>query len=257
MSIHNNWFAQHGPELLIGAGLGMSLGAAVTAFIAAPKVKAAVDKLKEENEGKAPTKEVIKATWKPMILPVGLEIGAIALTVTGAAMRYKRGAIAAAACAVAENTTLLYKKKMEEVLPEKDLKKIKQAVADEKAKETVEKVDIEGQKYIPVIENGRTLFIDGFTGQVFYHDIDKVRNAINLFKEEVIEQAGEDPVPLNDFYDLLGLRHCEVGDKFGFYYDATTGRIKNIDVTFGYAGVDGDRYSAHVLNYEAYLLEPF
>lgn len=252
-----NWFQQHAPELLIGSGLAAGLGATATAFIVAPKVKDAVDKIKSENDGKAPVKEVIKATWKPMILPVALEATSIALTITGAAMRYKRGALAAAACVAAENTALLYKRKMEEILPEKDVQKIKQAVADEKAKEAVEKHDPDKESYVPVVENGRTLFIDGFTGQIFYHDIDKVRNAIRLFQEQVIEQAPDAPVELNDFYDLLGLRPCKVGYQYGFYVDAETGRVKNLDVTFGYAGVDGDRYSAHVLNYEAYLLDPF
>lgn len=250
----SDFIEKHIPEILIGTGISLSIGALITGIVNAPKVEAALQKKHEETgKEKLTVKETIKAVAKPMIAPVAMEVASAALIITGASMRYKQSMGLAAACVAMEKSSELYQSKVKELVGEEKEAEIKKEVSKAKNEAVKEQVITAVQKNV-VPGRGDTLFVDSFSGQLFYSDMDTVKDAINEYNA-MVNNAGGDMVPLNDFYDLLGLRSCNVGYVVGFGTDPNMGGIKLMNARFDASGDRQNETLYWTIDYDPILLD--
>lgn len=248
-----DFIAKKGPEILIGLGVASSIAAAVTAFFAAPKIEAKLNAKREElGTEKLDTKTIIKTSAKDLILPVALETTAVASIITGACIRYKRGAIAAAAAFEATNALSLYKQKAREVLSTSQAAEVNTQVAKAKAA-SVEPPSEEKKKDMPVIRNGTTLFIDQMTGQMCYNNLDIIKAKTNEFNKWVVEGGGKE-FPLNDWYEMIGMRSCHYGDVHGGYIDEYYNRAHLHEPEFTPYIDERDNSTYIVITYDGHYL---
>lgn len=246
----SDFIEKHIPEILIGTGISLSIGALITGIVNAPKVEAALQKKHEETgKEKLTVKETIKAVAKPMIAPVAMEVASAALIIAGASMRYKQSMGLAAACVAMEKSSELYQSKVKELVGEEKEAEIKKEVTKKKAEDSVPPMV---NQVAPIVRNGTTLFQDSLSGQFFYSELEDVERTINTFNKYVLDSEGEE-VPINDFYDMLGIENCGAGYCLGFGADEN-GRIRTLNARMDSKGNAETGFLYWVIDYDPMYL---
>lgn len=160
----------------------------------------------------------IKSAY-PYYIPAAVcGAGTVAAIVANSYLNYKEIAAISATAAYAFKNRKILGDKIREIVPEKELKKVKEALALKTAREdppfNLECVELTG--------NGDLLCIEGYSGRWFRSSEEAVAKAEEQFNE--LFNTNE-YVSLNDFYRLLGIEETHFGYQFGWakspdYYDS-------------------------------------
>lgn len=157
------------------------------------------------------TKETIALVWKhyvPVVLMAGLTVGAV---VTSHTIQSKRNAILAGLLTTSQKALEDYQTKTEEVVGKSKAEKIKEELAGDKL--TKNPID---ESQIIATGFGDSLCYDVLTDRYFKSNYDKVNQAADRFNYELIMDNNK---PLNEFYSLLNIPSCGLGEVVGWRSD--------------------------------------
>lgn len=184
----------------------------VLAVKATPKALMLIDAKKEElNVDKLTPAETVKATWKCYIPAAVSGTVSVACIIGANSVNAKRNAALAAAYKLSETAFSEYKDSVIETIGEKK----ERAVRDKVSEKQLEKNPI-SQHEVIVTGKGQTLFYDPHSGRYFYSDLEKIKRAENKLNKDIITDAFDAGVTLNDFYDEIGLPGTATGDALGW-----------------------------------------
>lgn len=197
---------KHSPEILVGMGIVGMVTTTVLAVRATPKAL----KLMEEKKAKT-AKEIVKATWKCYIPSVVTGAVSIACIVGASRINAKRNAALFTAYTLAETGLKEFKDKVTETVGEKKEKAIEDAIA----KDHIDSHPIVNSEVV-ITGAGDTLCYDTTTSRYFMSNIEKLRRAENNLNARLLQEMY---IPLNDYYDEIGLPPCEIGNDIGWNMD--------------------------------------
>lgn len=208
---------KHSPEILMGFGIAGMLTSTVLAVKGTIKATKHMEKRNEEEKVKNENfkcfqwKQVVKETWKyyiPSAVTAGVSITCL---VGSSKVSSKRNAVLATAYKIAESAHREYREKVIETIGEKKEELVREKIVKDKMEENPV-----NNNTIIMTGNGETLFFDAWSGRYFKSDIEKVKKAENLLN---LNLRNENYISLNEFYDLIGLEHNELGYILGWSID--------------------------------------
>lgn len=198
------------PTILTAIGVVGVAGTAVLTWKAAVKATDVVNIEQTEKDAPLSKAEKFSITWKLYIAPFVAGTLTCAAIVGANRISAKRAAAIAGVLALTQDDLKTYKEKVEERLSGPQNKKLKDELAEEKAKNAInDAVD-------PIlVGEGDVYCIEAYTGRPFSSSREKIIRAENEFNRRMLR--GDDALCLSEFYDLLrGLDHTAVSDQFGW-----------------------------------------
>ena len=199
--------ARHAPELLTGFGIAGMFTAVIFAARATPKAVKLIEERKAEKRGELTKAETVQTAWKCYIPTAAACIGAVACFISANTVHTKRSAALTAAYALSESAFLDYRQKVVDTVGEKKEELIHTTVVQDNIDKTPP-----SKSEVIITGNGDTLCYDAFAGRYFHSDKSKIDRAVNELNRIILS---EDFASLNDFYDLIGLKHTELGNGLG------------------------------------------
>ena len=206
---------KNSPVILTTLGVVGVVSTAVSAVSATPKalkvIEAAgpIEDFKTwEKEKKTEFVKDLGLIYLPSIVIGGTTILCI---VSANHIASKRTLALASLYSLAEKNLDRYKLKADEIIGEKKMQKVKDAVEIEKA----DAFDVE-QEIIHTTGKGNNLCFETFTGRYFRSDIETIRKTINDMNFELLNSMC---LSLNSFYAELGLPRIDIGDEVGWTAD--------------------------------------
>ena len=208
---------KHQREIFLGTQIAGTIMTGVLCWRAAKKADDVLEKHRDKmetidkNDKEARKKETMETVkdMAPIILPPVLT-GAVTIgcAVGGYKASSKQIAALSAAYALSEKALEKYTDKAEEMFGKKKAMSVKDEVNQDKVNEHPPKSDT-------IINTGRgqVLCYDDYSGRYFYSDPESIRKVVNDINEELMDAYY---VPLNEFYDGLGLENVRMGDDLGF-----------------------------------------
>lgn len=220
-----NKMVKHSPEILTGLGIAGMITTTVLSVKATPK---ALQIMAEEQERRKfegeteeyellPAKDVVKLTWRCYIPAAVTGVASIACLIGASSVNTKRNAALAAAYALSDSTLREYKEGVFKSIGEKKEHTVCDKVSEEKVKSN------------PVIttevfltEKGNTLCYEPISGRYFKSDKDKIMRAQNDLNKDILSDAFNTGVSLNQLYYEIGLPKTSMGDNVGWNLDTGT-----------------------------------
>ncbi len=201
---------QNSPTILSGIAV---MGVAATAVLAARAAVNADKRLHPEagmpGSGKPEPDgffEQTKAVWT-LYIPAGLSgLATIACIIGANQIGARRSAAMVAAYSLVDQSFREYKDKVVEQLGKAKEQKIGDAIMEDRIKQ-------DSEKQVVIIGTGDQPCFDAFTGRYFRSDMESIRRAENEINRRVLSEYG---VPLDDFYELLGLESTLAGQTLGW-----------------------------------------
>lgn len=216
-----DFMSKHTPEILTGFGIAGMVTTTILAVRATPKALALIEKEKEKQwVDELKPIDVVKATWKCYLPATILGAASIGCLVGSSAVSLKRNAVLATAYKLSETALTEYKDKVVETIGEKKEKAVREAVAEDKVRETPVK-----NSEVIVTGKGKTLCLEPTSMRHFESDAETIRRIVNDFNERMIN--GEMYISLNEFYYELGLPGTALGEMMGWNIS-----VAKIDITF-------------------------
>ncbi len=205
--------AKHAPEVLTGFGIAGMFTSVVLAIRATPKAMRIIEDERKRGaeafEGYEVPKENVPAlVWKCYIPTAAVCLGAVICFISANAVHAKRSAALTAAYALSESALFDYRQKVTDTIGEKKEELIHAAVVQDKMNKQPP-----AKSEVIITGTGDTLCFDAFAGRYFHSDKAKIDRAVNDLNRMILS---EDFASLNDFYDLIGLKHTELGDSLGW-----------------------------------------
>lgn len=199
---------KHAPGIFMGIGIVGMVSATVLAVEATPKALTLIEeKKKETGKEKLTVVETVK-TAGPCYIPTAISsVLGVACLVTSGTVSHKRNTALAAACALSESALTEYQAKTLETVGQKKEQEIRDAIA----KDQVEKIPKDQEVYLT--GKGETLCYDTLCGRPFRTDIEKLRQQLNEFNDQLLREGY---LSLNDWYYLVGLDETELGGRVGW-----------------------------------------
>lgn len=205
-----NFGRKHSPEILMGMGITGLLFSATWAVKATIKaVRICDEKRANENKEKLTAKEVIKTTWKLYLPVVASVFVSVPCIIAGNRVSSKRTAALAAAYTISETALQEYQTKTKEIVGEKKVKQIEEAVAKEQVAKTKE------TKEIVLSDDSEQLFFEPLSGRYFKSTWNAIQKACNDINEEALGSS-TGMYSLNDWFEKIGLDMTDVGDMLGW-----------------------------------------
>lgn len=229
------------PEILTGIGIAGMVTTVVLAVKATPKAMELIEdaertKIGDQLDDNTPDKvnllttvETVKAAWKPYIPAAVTGVVSVACLIGANSVHARRNAALYSAYKISTTALTEYRDKVVETIGEKK----EHAIRDKVAKEKIEKNQPKNETII-VTGGGETLIYDSHSDRYFKSDIDRIRRAVNSLNHKMTF-GGEMYISLNEFYDEIGLKHTESGDKIGWRPDKGL-----IDIRFSTQLTDND-----------------
>mgnify|MGYP003304184273 CR=1 FL=1 len=201
--------AKHSPEILTGVGIAGMATTVILAVRATPKALELIDEKKKELKVEKLTPiETVKVAWKPYVSTAVTGIAATTCLIKANSISTRRNAALVTAYKLSETALDEYRNKVVETIGEKKEK----AIRDDIDKDRVNNKPV-NQATVITAKKGHTLCMDGYNHRYFESDIDEIDRAVTRLNASLVRD-GE--VCLNDFYDEIGLDHCEVGYQVGW-----------------------------------------
>lgn len=221
--------SEHSPEILTGIGIAGMVTTTILAVKATPKALELINEKKQEYDvDKLKTLDVVKATWKCYVPATVTGSLSIACLIGASSVNFRRNAALATAYRLSETALTEYREKVVETIGEKK----ERAIREEIDKDHLNQNPVSKNEVI-VTSKGDTLCYDYQSGRYFYSDIEHIRKVVNDINMRLLR---EDYIPLNDFYDEVGLEHSKLGDELGWRVDKGL-----IDAQFGAQLADDGR----------------
>lgn len=206
---------KNSPVILTTLGVVGVVSTAVSAVSATPKALKVLEEAGPIEDFKTWEKEKKTAFVKDLgliYLPSIVIGGATILCIVSAnRIASKRTLALASLYSLAEKNLDRYKLKADEIIGEKKMQKVKDAVEIEKA----DAFPVE-QEIIHTTGKGNNLCFETFTGRYFRSDIETIRKTINDMNFELLNSMC---LSLNSFYAELGLPRIDIGDEVGWTAD--------------------------------------
>lgn len=158
-------------------------------------------------------REIIRIVWKLYIPTAASTVLTVAAIIGSNHISTKRVAALTSLYTLTDKALREYQDKVVELLGEKKEAKIRDSLLQDK-------LDSNPPKEIILTGNGQHLMYDALSGRYFRSDIEKVRKAQNDFNEILFNDMF---LPLNDFYELIGLEEIEMGRAAG--WDVQNGKL--------------------------------
>lgn len=184
---------EHSVEIAAGTAIFGVVVTAILASKATPEAEDTLDKANEElkkaaYEPEEKEKEIKKACAVKLVklyLPAFISgVLTIVCIVVSVKEGHKHQAAAiASACSASQTALLEYKDKAKEILGEKEVNKVEDAIAEEKIKNVDESRAIRTGW-------GDDLIYESQTGQLLYSDMDRVRKLWNTFERSIDSETG-------------------------------------------------------------------
>jgi hypothetical protein len=193
---------KHSSTILTVVGATGVVGTAVLAVKATPKALLLLEEAKKEKQDELTPVEVVKVAWKPYIPAILVGSSTIACIFGANYLNTKNQASLMSAYALLDSSFKEYRAKVNEIHGEDADIKIVQEVASDKFDENME------------LEDDKLLFFDYQSIRFFESTMDQVLRAETEFLE-LLHNRGY--ACLNEYYDLLGLPHCDFGYQLGWY----------------------------------------
>lgn len=178
-----------------------------------------------EEEYKEKKRDLTLETVKrmaPVVLPPVVIGGATILSaVSGYSSASKQIAALSAAYSISEKTLTDFQDKAKEMLGDKNVRKVKDAINEDKVAELA-------PTNSNIIHTGgyHTPCFDVASGRYFYSSAERIRQACNNVNHQIMDEYF---VSLNELYDDLGLPPITLGEDLGFTID---GGLIDIDSVF-------------------------
>lgn len=238
------WGIKNSPRILATIGVCGVAGTAIMAAKAAPEANRRIEELEFSPEDGTLEKTVKKVkAAAPVYLPaVGMGGVTVAAFLGSQHILSTRQAAAAIACSISETALKDYQDAMVEKLGKAKHEKIMNAVAQNRLPEILEAN--EGRE---ITGNGDILFADCQTGRMFRSSVEQVRKA----EAEVAKLMNSQMVvSLNDFYEIIGLKDVDLGDRNGWILD----RGDQFEVYFTYEANPITEEPITIINYDVSYL---
>lgn len=221
---------EHAPGILTGFGVAGMVASIALAVTETPKAMQKIEEKKEElHVEKLTPVETVKTTWKIYIPTAGMAILSGACIIGGSHINGRRNAALAAAYTLSEQAFSEYKSAVVSTVGEKKEQEIRANAAQTH-------IDNDPRAHGPVIitGKGKTPCYDSLSGQVFEHDIEKLRQAKHALVDKMMSNGY---ATVNDWYDLIGLDDIPIGNDLGWVYEP--GRYLDFDLEFDSVLKDG------------------
>lgn len=213
-----------------------SVGVVVTAVVAVKATPKAVVKIhadSRKNHDGDPyaytKKEAVASAWKCYIPAAAIGASTIACIMGANALNRRQQAALTSAYALVQNSYKEYKDKLKELYGEETHNAIVDSIMSEKCKDI--SISATGGWFNSSLDFGEGMepeivrtFYDSFSQRYFETTIEKVIQAEYHLNRNFMF-AGT--IPLNDFYEFLGLEKTELGDAVG--WSSVNGDIYWID----------------------------
>lgn len=196
------------PAILTAAAVVGVVATAVLVAKAAPKAHTDIQNEKSERTDEVTIVDQTRLVWKHYIPAAATGAATIACIIGANTISTKRSAALASAVGLSEYAFKEYRQKVVEQLGENKETKVHDAVM----RDVVDRNPISDNQVI-ITGNGKSVFLDSFTGLYFETDMESVRRAVNDINEQIF---GQDSASLNEFYNLLGVKANKVGDELGW-----------------------------------------
>lgn len=200
--------AEHAPTILTGFAAAGVVATSIMTYKATLKADQYLNAMCDENASEETVKAVKRETYK-FYIPAAVTGAATIGCVVGANyLNYRKITALAAACSVAETALAEHRDKIEQILGDKELEKIDNALALDHMPENVSSEDI--------INTGKGNFLccEGYlTGAMFRSSEAWIRKCINDFNELVNQNTY---ASYNDLLSLLGLHEVQFGNEIGW-----------------------------------------
>lgn len=204
--------SKHSPEILIGLGVAGMITTTVLAVKATPKALRLIEEKKNELEVESLTPvETVKATWKCYVPAAVTGAASIACIIGANSVNAKRNAALATAYKLSETAFSEYRGKVVEEIGEKKERKVRDKISEAQLKENpISKTEV------IVTGRGQTLFFEPLSHRYFYSDMEKIKRAENNLNKQIICDAFDMGVTVNDFYEEIGIPGTATGDNLGW-----------------------------------------
>lgn len=196
------------PEILTALGVS---GVITTAYLTAKATFQAADQLSAYPTIQipdVPVKEQAKVVWKCYIPPAISGVATIACIVGASRVNGRRTAAAVTAYSLTERAFSEYKEKVVEQIGKGKEQKIRDELAQAAVNQT--------SKEVVILGSGQVLCCELYTHRYFKSDMETLRKAQNDINARI---ASDVYVPLDEFYELLGLPYTSASNAIGWDSD--------------------------------------
>lgn len=204
--------SKHSPEILMGIGITGMITTTIFAVKETPKALQLMEGRKYELEvDKLTPMEIIKTTWKCYIPAVITGTVSVACLISSNSVNAKRNAALATAYKLSETAYAEYRNKVVETFGDKKEKTVKDKISEDKIKDNPT-----SKTEVIITGKGQTLFFEPLSSRYFYSNLDLIQRAENKLNKEIITDAFDAGVTVNDFYQEIGLPTTATGDNLGW-----------------------------------------
>jgi hypothetical protein len=238
-----NLIADNSPIILTATAAAGVVGTAVLAakgaFVAQPLLYQARYEIwltsanTKEEDVVLDARTTLRAAWRAFLPAALAGAGTIAAVIGAHAIQSRRSAAFVAALSISERAFAEYREQTLEQLGPKEERKIRDAVAQDRASKTPGASEV-------IIATDKTLFLDSATQRYFTSDMESVRQAEIAINHQIIHSMY---ASYNDFCELIGLSPTSIGDELGWNTD------KLLDVQFS-AAIGENNRPCIVIDYE-------
>ena len=204
-----NWTAKNAPTILTAVGVAGVVVTAVETGKATIKAKKVLDEMPEDADIKEKAKVVAPIMAKPFLAGAATVFCILASD----RIHVKRNAAIAACYTLSSKALDEYEEKVVETIGEGKNKKIKDAIAEDSVAKNPP-----SQTIIIQSEGTRIPCQDWWTGQWFTSDIETIRSIEDDINDEL--QSSDDFVPINYYYDRIGMELPGDGENIGWRKDS-------------------------------------
>lgn len=204
--------SRHSPEILMGIGIAGMVTTTILAVKATPKAIRLMEEKKDELEVDSLTPvEVVKTTWKCYLPAAVTGAAAVACLIGSNSVNSSRNAALATAYKLSETAFSEYRDSVAETIGEKKEKIVRDKVSEKQIKENpVNRTEV------IVTGKGKTLFYEPLSARYFYSDLEHIKRVENKLNKDIITDAFDDGVTVNDFYEEIGIPTTATGDGLGW-----------------------------------------
>lgn len=210
---------KHSPLILTCIGAVGTVATAVMAVKATPKAMQLIEEagykkgsdtnpIEDMEFTPLTPAETVKVAWKPYIPAIITGTATIACIFGANVLTHRQQAALTSAYIFLDRSYREYKRKMVELYGKEADQNVQEAVAKERYEEKEHDFHPDGETL---------LFYEEHYGQYFERKMIEVMDAEYQLNRKLVKD-GE--VSLNDFFELLGLDHNEIGDALGWSQEA-------------------------------------
>lgn len=207
-----NTIGKNAPIILTGVTvIGTITSIVLSAKATANAVELVEEKKKEEGKEELSKGEIVETVWREYIPVAVAATTTIVCSVAACSINAKRQAALVSAYTLAKDALKDYK---DANVKANGLRAHQNAVSEQE-QQNLAKAPITSNNIIDT-GNGQSLCKDALSGQYFYSSRDAIEKAFNELNAILLRECR---VGLNEWYDLLGIGHTELGDHFAWDID--------------------------------------